>query len=196
MSRPSASLVIRTSAIRGRGGARIIRWCISWPRCCGRRWSGQGSGVQGSGKASGGREPPEAVSHKLMLVPDDYSDAAIADPLTRQIMAKTDFRHGGPEYDAKYPDGIPTTLEIEHRTLGKLSSGLVMYPEGHAQNTSGNLAALEHKFRKLAGLGVEDHRAATADDQPRRQIGGRSSAALQLRDRACSACLISTSPRA
>ncbi len=24
-------------------------------------------------------------------------------------MQKIDFRHGGPEYDAKYPDGIPTT---------------------------------------------------------------------------------------
>jgi hypothetical protein len=32
-----------------------------------------------------------------------------------------------------------------------------MYPEGHARNTSGNLAALvEHKFRALAALGVRD----------------------------------------
>jgi 2-methylcitrate dehydratase len=92
-----------------------------------------------------------------MLMPEDYSDAAIMHPLTRQIMAKIDFRHGGAEYDAKYPDGIPTTLEIEHRTLGKLSSGLVMYPEGHARNTSGNLAALlSHKFQKLARVGVRN----------------------------------------
>jgi 2-methylcitrate dehydratase len=93
----------------------------------------------------------------LMLLPEDYSDAALVHPLTREIMAKIDFCHGGPEYDAKYPDGIPTTLEIEHRTLGRLSSGLVMYPEGHARNTSGNLSALlQHKFQRLAGLGVRD----------------------------------------
>jgi hypothetical protein len=29
-------------------------------------------------------------------------------------MPEREFRHGGPEYDSKYPDGIPTTLEIEH----------------------------------------------------------------------------------
>jgi 2-methylcitrate dehydratase len=131
------------------------------------RKAGEGSGfrVQGSGQkasggrpmASGGREPPEALWRDLMLVPEDYSDVAITHPLTRAIMAKIDFRHGGPEYDAKYPDGIPTTLEFEHRTLGKLSSGLVMYPEGHARNTSGLLPSLlAHKFQKLAGLGVRD----------------------------------------
>jgi 2-methylcitrate dehydratase len=73
------------------------------------------------------------------------------------LIQKIEFRHGGTEYDEKYPDGIPTTLEIEHADLGRLSSGLVMYPEGHARNTSGNLPALlEHKFRVLAGLGVRD----------------------------------------
>jgi len=93
----------------------------------------------------------------LMLMPDDYSDSALFHPLTRELMQRIDFRHGGPEYDAKYPDGIPTTVEIVHRTLGTLSSGLVMYPEGHARNTSGNLPALlEHKFHQLAALGVRD----------------------------------------
>ncbi len=34
---------------------------------------------------------------------------------------------------------------------------MVMYPEGHARNQSGNLAALlEFKFRTLAALGVKD----------------------------------------
>ena len=88
-----------------------------------------------------------------MLVPEDYSDAALFHPLTRELMRRIDFRHGGREYDAKYPDGIPTSIEIAHRTLGTLSSGLVMYPEGHARNPSGNLPALlEHKFNRLAGL--------------------------------------------
>ena len=72
-------------------------------------------------------------------------------------MERIEFSHGGPTYDEKYPDGIPTTLEIVHRTLGTLSSGLVMYPEGHARNTSGNLKSLlEAKFRLLAGQGVAD----------------------------------------
>lgn len=94
---------------------------------------------------------------QLMLMPDDYNDAALFHPLTRELMNKIDFQHGGPEYDAKYPDGIPTSIEIQHRTLGPLSSGLVMYPEGHARNTSGNLSALlEHKFQRLAKLGVSD----------------------------------------
>jgi hypothetical protein len=48
-------------------------------------------------------------------------------------------------------------VEIDHASLGKLSSGLVMYPEGHARNRSGNLPdLLEHKCRRLAGLGVEN----------------------------------------
>ncbi len=94
---------------------------------------------------------------ELMLVPRDYEASSIFDPLTRQIMERIEFRHGGREYDEKYPDGIPTTLEIEHRDLGRLSSGMVMYPEGHARNSSGNLPALlEHKFRVLASLGVKD----------------------------------------
>jgi 2-methylcitrate dehydratase len=72
-------------------------------------------------------------------------------------MEKIEFRHGGPEYDAKYPDGIPTSLEIEHTELGKCSGGLVMYPEGHARNTSGHLdELLGHKVRRLASLGVAD----------------------------------------
>jgi 2-methylcitrate dehydratase len=94
---------------------------------------------------------------ELMLVPADYDDQAIGDPLTRSLIDRIEFCHGGPEYDAKYPDGIPTTLEIEHVGLGRLSSGLVMYPEGHARNTSGNLSTLlRHKFHLLASLGVAD----------------------------------------
>jgi 2-methylcitrate dehydratase len=115
-------------------------------------------------KAVARSQEPGGRSHEavdlwrdLMLVPEDYSDAALVHPLTRSLMQRIDFRHGGAEYDAKYPDGIPTSLEIEHRTLGTLASGLVMYPIGHARNTSGQLPALlAHKFRRLAGLGVND----------------------------------------
>lgn len=94
---------------------------------------------------------------ELMLLPADYDDAALFHPLTRSLLDRIEFVHGGPEYDARYPDGIPTTLEIEHASLGRVSSGLVMYPEGHARNDSGRLEELlALKFRRLAGLGVSD----------------------------------------
>jgi 2-methylcitrate dehydratase len=94
---------------------------------------------------------------ELMLLPADYDDAALFDRLTRALMDRIEFLHGGPNYDARYPDGIPTTVAIEHATLGTLSSGLVMYPEGHARNTSGRVEELlAIKFQRLAGLGVRD----------------------------------------
>lgn len=102
-------------------------------------------------------EKETAAWKELMLAPADYDDDALFNSATRALMEKIEFRHGGPEYDAKYPDGIPTTLEIQHQRVGHVSSGLVMYPEGHARNASGNLdGLLEHKFRLLAGLGVSD----------------------------------------
>jgi 2-methylcitrate dehydratase len=97
---------------------------------------------------------------ELMLMPSDYDDEALFHPLTRELMRRIDFRHGGPEYDRRYPDGIPTTVEIEHDSLGVLSSGLVMYPEGHARRTSGNLERLlSHKFQLLASQGADDVQA-------------------------------------
>ena len=102
-------------------------------------------------------ESQSAGWKELMLMPADYNDEALIHPLTRGLMSKIEFRHGGPEYDAKYPDGIPTSLEIEHRTLGTLASGLVMYPAGHARNTTAPLEdLLRTKFQRLAELGVRD----------------------------------------
>jgi 2-methylcitrate dehydratase len=102
-------------------------------------------------------ELKQASWRDLMLLPDDYTSAAIFDPQTRELMSKIEFRHGGPEYDAKYPDGIPTSLTIDHADLGHKGSGLVMYPPGHARNTSSDLNnLLIDKFHRLAGLGVSD----------------------------------------
>ncbi len=85
---------------------------------------------------------------ELMLMPDDYSDAALQHPLTRRLMDLMQLRHGGKSFDDHYPDGIPTTLAIDHGTLGHLSSGLVMYPEGHARANTGHLDdLLIYKFR-------------------------------------------------
>ncbi len=93
----------------------------------------------------------------LMLLPADYDQAALFHPLTRQLMEKIEFRHGGPEFDEKYPDGIPTTLEIDHAELGSQSSGLVMYPLGHARNHGADLDdVLEFKFQSLAAMAVDD----------------------------------------
>jgi 2-methylcitrate dehydratase len=87
-----------------------------------------------------------------MLLPADYAEdeTALFHPVTRRLMEKIDFRHGGPEYDRRYPDGIPTTVEMEHAGLGNLTSGLVIYPEGHARCASSEwLALLDHKWRML-----------------------------------------------
>jgi 2-methylcitrate dehydratase len=112
----------------------------------------EGSGVRGQGS---GLRNAVVLWRDLMLVPADYDHAALFHPLTRAFMDKIEFLHGGPEYDAKYPDGIPTTVEVDHRSLGRISSGLVMYPEGHARNAGGNLPELlSHKFRALAESGV------------------------------------------
>jgi 2-methylcitrate dehydratase len=95
---------------------------------------------------------------RLMLRPSDYAEdeSALFHPLTRRLMKQIDFRHGGPDYDRRYPDGIPTTVEITHSQLGQLSSGLVMYPEGHARCDSGNLSSLlTHKTRALLGKHAE-----------------------------------------
>jgi 2-methylcitrate dehydratase len=128
---------------------------------------------------------------ELMLLPADYEDQALFHPLTRQLIERIDFRHGGPEYDRLYPDGIPTTVEIEHADLGRLSSELVMYPAGHARCSSGDLdELLGHKFRSLARLGVDDveglyrrfsgmakktpHDIATLYDFPIKRLAGES----------------------
>ncbi len=101
----------------------------------------------------------------LMLSPYDYKvdESAIYHPVARALMQKIDFRHGGAEYDAKYPDGIPTSIQITD-TAGKThDSGLVMYPGGHARNTTANLRGiLEHKFKLLGSLAVDDVGAAVA----------------------------------
>jgi 2-methylcitrate dehydratase len=94
-----------------------------------------------------------------MLAPTDYAEdeSALFHPLTRRIMQQIDFRHGGPDFDCRYPDGIPTSVEISHGKLGPLTSGLVMYPQGHARADATQLPrVLEHKFRLLAGPAVDD----------------------------------------
>lgn len=92
---------------------------------------------------------------KLMLEPKDYNQKAIHNPVTRELMSKTHVEYGGPEYDAKYPEGIPTSLAMSFD--GKLlSSGFMMFPGGHARNTSVDLYdVLNYKFNLFGELALE-----------------------------------------
>ncbi len=97
---------------------------------------------------------------ELMLEPDDYHADAINNPLTRKLMDKIEFAHGGDEYDRNYPDGIPTALVITDNAGKTHDSGMVMYPGGHARNTTADLRGiLAHKFNLLGKL-VQDNPAA------------------------------------
>lgn len=94
---------------------------------------------------------------ELMLEPADYSPQAIFNPLTRALMEKIEFRHGGPDYDKRYPDGIPTSVIITDAAGARHDSGMVMYPAGHARNTSAPMNdILQHKFQLLGKLAVDD----------------------------------------
>lgn len=98
---------------------------------------------------------------ELMLLPHDFGPSALHNELTRSLMAKMSFEHGGAEYDAKYPDGIPTSMVITDEEGNSFDSGLVMYPGGHARNQLGPdkvdlRSILDHKFSMLGKLAVDD----------------------------------------
>ncbi len=99
-----------------------------------------------------------------MLGPDDYDDAALACPVTEALSDKIEFRWGGEDYDKLYPDGIPTSVEIELHDGSMLESGLVMYPGGHARNDRGSTrvdleAVLGAKFELLGSMAYTDWRS-------------------------------------
>jgi len=101
---------------------------------------------------AGGVPSSEVEAWKtLMLSPHDYGKDALECKATKALMNKITFSHGGPEYDSKYPEGIPTSLDITRQGGGKVSSGLVMFPPGHARNTSADLSALLKQKNKMLG---------------------------------------------
>jgi 2-methylcitrate dehydratase len=111
----------------------------------------------------------------LMLSPYDYDKAAIHNTVTRGLMEKINFEHGGPSYDAKYPDGIPTSIVITGADGTAHDSGLVMYPSGHARNESADLLGiLDYKFRLLGGLGGDAEKMLTK----LRNLSGKSAAEI------------------
>ena len=98
----------------------------------------------------------ESLWKYLMLLPNDYSQYALYNEVTRGLMSKIEFVHGGPEFDEKYPKGIPTSLQIETASGESIDSGLVEFPGGHAKNESVSLAKiLQHKFKRLGSLAME-----------------------------------------
>jgi 2-methylcitrate dehydratase len=111
-----------------------------------------------------GKVDPAGGAHdgtwkQLMLSPYDYAvdERAVFNPLARALMEKIEFRHGGKEYDDRYPDGIPTSIAITDADGNAHDSGMVMYPAGHARNETADLRdILDHKFRLLGGLAVRD----------------------------------------
>ncbi len=111
--------------------------------------------------SGGANSSHDGAWKQLMLSPYDYDSKAIAHSLTRSLMAKIAFEHGGADYDAKYPDGIPTSIIITDVQGKAHDSGLVMYPAGHARNTTANLQdILRHKFALLGALAAGDGEAA------------------------------------
>ena len=91
-----------------------------------------------------------------MLAPFDYGITALQDQRTKALMSKISFKHGGPDYDKKYPDGIPTAVDISTKH-GNHSSGMIMYPSGHSRNTTANLEdILNHKFQLLGRIALPD----------------------------------------
>ena len=62
----------------------------------------------------------DAAWKALILTPYDYSKDALFNPVTRSLMQKIMFSHGGPSYDEKYPDGMTLFL------LGFVSTFFIM----------------------------------------------------------------------
>ncbi len=99
----------------------------------------------------------DEVWKRLMLTPYDFDLDAINDETTRSIMETIFFEHGGQEYDEKYPDGIPTSIQITMKDGRAFDSGLIMYPSGHARNEECNLEdILQSKFTMLGQIAMDN----------------------------------------
>ncbi|MFM7034352.1 MAG: MmgE/PrpD family protein [Planctomycetia bacterium] len=93
----------------------------------------------------------------VMLLPDDYSDTAIRDPAVARLIETMVIEHGGAAYDARYPEGIPTSVAIDHAAFGSLDGGLVTHPLGHARSDAARTAAVvDLKFNRLVAGAVAD----------------------------------------
>jgi 2-methylcitrate dehydratase len=95
----------------------------------------------------------DGLWRSLILTPFDYGPEALHDGETRSLMGKIEFAHGGPEYDRRYPEGIPTSIIITTASGSVFDSGLVMFPAGHSRNDVADLdAILRNKFEVLGEI--------------------------------------------
>ena len=103
----------------------------------------------------------------LMLLPLDYDENSLYNNITRELMNKIKFEHGGNEYDDNYPDGIPTKLSIETVSGIKSESEMVMYPSGHSRNTTADLKEiLMNKWISMGGIATGQYQnKGTNNDQ-------------------------------
>ena len=102
-------------------------------------------------------EQKQASWEALMLTPEDYSEEALTNPRTRALMELIEFEHGGPDYDRDYPAGIPTSVTLDHEPLGRLASGKVLFPMGHAGcDQPGLEALLDVKLERLVDGAIND----------------------------------------
>ena len=116
---------------------------------------------------------------RLMLTPYDYAADAIHHPVTRQLMSLIHFEHGGPEYDAKYPEGIPTSVSVTDADAIPFESGLVMFPAGHSRNQIADLPGiLEAKFLLHAGIATPEGQSPAELVQRLQRLGELSAAEM------------------
>jgi len=102
----------------------------------------------------------------VMLLPLDYDERSLYDNITRELMKKIQFEHGGKEYDDNYPKGIPTKLSINTKSGISTASDMVMFPSGHARNTTADLKAiLNHKWTNMAAITNGDYESTSADNK-------------------------------
>ncbi len=110
---------------------------------------------------------------ELMLLPGDYADAAIADPAAASIISRMSIEHGGEAFDGAYPEGIPTSVTIDHAVEGEVGGDLVMFPSGHARSDPDATAAMvDLKFDRLVAGAVADPEALRS----RVRLAGRNAA--------------------
>ncbi len=123
--------------------SRLIQKAIDWKK--------------DNGALPTGGESNDEMWKAMILTPHDYAPEAITDARTRALMAKITFEHGGAEYDNAYPEGIPTSVVITGADGNTHDSGFVMFPAGHARNTTADLQdILKNKFATLGALATDD----------------------------------------
>ncbi|MFO0424861.1 MAG: hypothetical protein ACK52C_14535, partial [Planctomycetia bacterium] len=96
-------------------------------------------------------------------------------PEVKRLIERIAIEHGGRDYDARYPEGIPTSVAIEHESLGTLGGELVDFPLGHARSDAARTGVIVNlKFDRLVAGAVDD----PATLRERMKLAGKSAAEI------------------